>query len=793
MLRKAWLMVNKDTADQIKCFIEERRGYSIFMLVQSLILLCLIAGLFGKAVTIELDAQNLEIRDEKVIVNEDHSFYISGWNDETSYGRWVAGTGLFDLRQGMYEVSVAYQSLLYNTEVGGNCEDKTGTLQILRTKKTEDKLCYNELEFQDGHTRQRTRLWIRNIGGEQDLQLMVNFYGVGELRVDKILIKELTAWRLMKLLGWLVLFLAVDAVYIYFFVSRKAANKTAVAILLFAVFFASLPLMTDSLFWGHDLDFHLNRIIALANGLEAGHLFVPIQTEVLNGYGYASPLFYSQLFLYIPAILYNLAVPAQVCYQIYAVLANIATCLIAYYSFKGIVRDNKIAAAGALVYLLSAYRITNLYVRAAVGEYTAMAFFPLIIYGFVRVYTTEETKLGIRDYLPIVLGLSGLIESHVLSCELAAMFIVVVCLVNYKKTLVLRRFITLAKAAVLTLCLNMAFILPFIESMQMDIRVNNDPVNQIQVQGTYLQQVFSAFQVSFGDSRIGMNSEMPLSLGISLVMGLVIFAACCSMQNEWRTRKSSTVKVGVLCTVFTIVCIVLSLRIFPWDSIENFSKLLAKVLCIVQFPWRYLSMATVFAAVVTVIGLYVVKEIRSARAMQILGGMLCLTAVFTNSLYMAGFTDGIGIERVYGDADVDKAVSSGEYILSDTIEGNLRWRRVNTDTEFVTVSDYKYQGGVTTFDCVNTAGTEMPVEIPLMNYDNYYACDTATGAEIGIMNGTDNRVSLAVPAGFDSSIKVVYRFPLLWKLSYAVSGITVLLIAAAVVLDRRKRRNAGDL
>lgn len=786
-------MVNKDTADQIKCFIEERRGYSIFILVQILILFCLIIGLFGKAVTIELDAKNLEIRDEKVIVNEDHSFYISGWNDEESYGRWVAGTGLFDLKQGMYEVRVDYESLLYNTEVGGNCEDKTGTLQILRTKKTEDKLCYNELKFQDGHTHQRTRLWIRNIGGEQDLQLMVNFYGVGELRVDKILIRELTAWRLMRLLGWLVLFLLVDAVYIYFFVSRKASNKTAAAILLFAVFFASLPLMTDSLFWGHDLDFHLNRIIALANGLEAGHLFVPIQTEVLNGYGYASPLFYSQLFLYLPAILYNLAVPAQVCYQIYAILVNIATCLIAYYSFKGLVRDNKIAAAGALIYLLSAYRITNLYVRAAVGEYTAMAFYPLIVYGFVHVYTTEETKLGIRDYLPIVLGLSGLIESHVLSCELAAMFIAVVCLVNYRKTFVPKRFITLAKAAVLTLCVNMAFILPFIQSMQMDIRVNDDPVNQIQVQGTYLQQVFSAFQVSFGDSRIGMNSEMSLSLGISLVMGLVIFAACCSMQNEWRTRKSSTVKVGVLCTVFTVVCIVLSLRIFPWDSIENFSKLLAKVLCIVQFPWRYLSMATVFAAVVTVIGLYVVKEIKSARMMQFLGGVLCLTAVFTNSLYMAGFTDGIGIERVYGDADVEKAVSSGEYILSDTIEGNLRWRRVNADPKFVTVSGYAYQGGVTTFDCVNIADTEMAVEIPLMNYDNYYACDMVTGESIGIMNGTDNRVSLAIPAGFDSSIKVVYRFPLLWKLSYAVSFITVLLTVAAVVLDRRKRRNAGDL
>lgn len=170
-----------------------------------------------------------------------------------------------------------------------------------------------------------------------------------------------------EVFAWFLGFLTIDMSYVYFFVSKKATNKPAIAILIFASFFASLPLLTDSLFWGHDLDFHLNRIMALANGLEAGHIFVPIQTEVLNGYGYASPLFYSQLFLYLPAILYNLAVPIQVCYQIYAILVNILTCGIAYYSFKGIVRDNQIAAAGALIYLLSSYRITNLFIRAAIG------------------------------------------------------------------------------------------------------------------------------------------------------------------------------------------------------------------------------------------------------------------------------------------------------------------------------------------------------------------------------------------------------------------------------------------
>lgn len=774
--------------DRIRQFVSEYKGFSAFVLFQVLILCFVSAGLFGKAVEMEFNGENLNIRDEKVVVNEDNSIYISCRNEEETFGRWIAGTDLFDLREGVYEVSVDYWSLLYDTEVGGNCEDNTGLLQMVRSKLTDDKLCYNDLMFQDGHTRQRTRLWIRDIGGEKGLQLMVNFYGIGELRVDRIVIRELPMWRVMKLLAWLLGFLTVDMMYGYFFVSKKAANKAAVAILVFASFFASLPLLTDSLFWGHDLDFHLNRIMALANGLESGHIFVPIQTEVLNGYGYASPLFYSQLFLYVPAILYNLAVPIQVCYQIYAILVNIMTCWIAYYSFRGIVRDSKIAAAGALIYLLSAYRITNLYIRAAVGEYTAMAFFPLIVYGFVRVYTKDEKELGIRDYLPIVIGLSGLIESHVLSCELSAMFIAVVCLVNYKKTFQLKRFLTLVKAAAFTLFVNMAFILPFLDSMQMNIRVNNEPVNHIQVHGAYLQQVFSAFQASFGDSRRGMHAEMPLSLGIALVFGVMIFAVCYSVQNERRMRKSSTMKVGAICTVFTIVSIILSLRFFPWDSLENMNKVLAKVLCIVQFPWRYLSMATIFAAVVTVIGLYVVKEMQSVRCMQVLGGALCMVTILANGLYMATFTDGIKIERVYGDADVIKAISSGEYIIDNTIEGNLRWRRINADTNFVTVTDYQYQGGVTTFHCSNAADTEMAVEIPLMHYDNYHARDLENGSEFGIMNGTDNRVSIAVPAHYEGNVRVRYEFPLLWKISYVISAVSVIFIAVVIVFDRVRRK-----
>lgn len=772
----------------MKKFVLEHKGFAWFLFLQLCILLGSLTGMFGKPVNMELTADNLEIYDEKVVVNDDQSVYITGRNDAETYGRWIVGSEPFDLQSGMYEVSVNYWSLLYDTEVGGNCEDKTGVLQIVRPKETEDKICFNDLAFKDGWNHQDTRLWIRNVSGEQELQVKVNFYGVGELRIDSIVIKELPIWHLMKLIAWMIFFILTDAAYYYFFVSSKARDKAVVAVILFGIVFGSLPLFTDSLFWGHDMDFHLDRILALADGLASGHLFVPIETEILNGYGYATPLFYSQLFLYIPAILYNLAVPMQVCYQVYAILINIGTALIAYFSFQGIVKNKEIAATGTVLYLLSAYRITNLYVRAAVGEYTAMMFLPLVAYGFVKVFTGEEKKLCWKDYFPIVLGLSGLIESHVLSCELSALFILIVCIVNFRKTIQPKRFLTLVKAAVLTVLVNMAYLVPFLDSMQMDLRVNSENINQIQVHGTYLLQLLGVFQVSYGHSNVGVMNDIPVALGFSLVLGMILFLICCSKKHDWNIPRDEIFKVGLICSAFTTASMILSTRFFPWDGLEGISKVLAKVLCMVQFPWRYLSVATVFAVIATMVGLLILSRIKGENMMRILCGGLCLASVMTTGLLFAVYTNSIKIERVYGDADVVEEVSSGEYILNGTIEGNLRWRKTNADTNYVTVDDYTYEGGVTTFDCSNTADTEMALELALLNYDNYHAYDLADGTELGIMNGSDNRVSIAVPAHFDSSIKVVYEFPLVWKLSYLISAASVIALAVVAFLGRRKEK-----
>lgn len=154
---------------------------------------------------------------------------------------------------------------------------------------------------------------------------------------------------------------------------------------------------------------------------------------MVNGYGYATPLFYSQLFLYIPALIYCLGAPLQVSYQIYAILINAASCLICFYCIKELFRNKRFALFGAILYTLSAYRLADVYTRASVGEYTAMAFLPLVLYGFARVYMTEEKKITWHDYMPIVIGLTGIIRCHILTCELTALCILLFCLLTIKK------------------------------------------------------------------------------------------------------------------------------------------------------------------------------------------------------------------------------------------------------------------------------------------------------------------------------------------------------------------------
>lgn len=755
-------------------------------------MLIFIASSFGRQVAYVLDKETLIVKDPSVVTDEDGAFFITGRNDAETFSRWIMSSEPLRMPCGMYELEANYDSVLYELEnSGGNCDDSTGVIQLI-SQNNSSGFQYNEIDLFDGRACTADRVWVRSFTGIDDLEVKVCFYGVGDLHLKNIVIRELPIWRLTRILAWLLAFLAIDAVYVYFFTDNQYQNKPAVAALLATTVFSSLPLFANFLFWGHDMNFHMARIWSLAEGMKHGHLIVPIQTEMINGYGYATPLFYSQLFLYIPAVLYLMAAPLQVCYQIYAILINAATCLICYYCVKGLLKSRNLAAFGAALYTLSAYRIANLYVRAAVGEYTAMAFFPLALYGFAKVYMAEGKKINRGEYLPIVFGLSGMIQCHVLSCELSAFFILALCILCIKKTLQPARLFALIKAALLTVGVNFAFLLPFLQSMQMDVAVRHDEINEIQDHGTYLLQVLGIFMPSTGDSKKGMAFEMPMAIGFALIIGLVAFLACCVKKQEWGLEKNKLMRAGVVCSGFAIACIVFSTRFFPWDSVKNISGGLAKVFCMIQFPWRYLSLGTVFCVFAALIGIKLIYECKGAAWGTACCGVMMAFMLMNTGLFYMTYGNEVQTTTVYGILEKDDYISSGEYLPANTIGGYMNWRRIVTDETTVTVSDYEYTDGVTSFWCGNASDDEKTVEIPLLNYDNYHAYALNGGEELAIRNGENNYVNVVVKPHYEGMVQVRYEIPVLWKLSYAVSAVVLIGICIVGFYDIKKKRASGQ-
>ena len=89
----------------------------------------------------------------------------------------------------------------------------------------------------------------------------------------------------------------------------KSINYTRLINVLFIILTTAVlcfMLFEDDIFIGHDLRFHMNRIVGIKEAL-MDHQFPPkIYPYTNNGYGYASPIFYCDLFLYPFAILYYL-------------------------------------------------------------------------------------------------------------------------------------------------------------------------------------------------------------------------------------------------------------------------------------------------------------------------------------------------------------------------------------------------------------------------------------------------------------------------------------------------------
>ena len=422
-----------------------------------------------------------------------------------------------------------------------------------------------------------------------------------------------------------------------------------------ALLFVVPWLMKDQLGIEHDTFFHLSRIEGMARSLQAGRFPPYIYPYKNNGFGYAAPLFYCDLFMVLPALLYLAGVPLSFCYQGFVFLVTVGTAYTAEKLAWRLSHDRRAALVTGAAYLFANYRITDAYVRSALGELTAMIFLPVLLSALYLLLEKQDESGG-----PLLtLALCGLIFSHNLTFIMAVVLLLIFVAL-YRKKLSRQIWRTGFFSALKAFLLTAWFTLPMIEqlaSQQMylswyaggsDLAAHALKLSQYFVNRT----VFGYSGLQYGPDR-----QMTVNPGWELML----------LPPLWLLFRHQTEHPVFIrrCLTAGLVCLLLPLKYIPWDYLV--------FLRVLQFPWRLMTLAAVLLTVPLAVMLSCLPKQRTLLQYALLGVILaegCLHVLpvldrsftISSSTQYADITEGRLTDPYYSATYMRVELAGGDYI-----------------------------------------------------------------------------------------------------------------------------------
>jgi len=553
---------------------------------------------------------------------------------------------------------------------------------------------------------------------------------------------------------------------------KGALRRRDALILMMTALFASMPLLFKGIYDGHDLFFHLNRIEGIAAGLRAGQFPVAIHASTLLGYGYAAPQFYPEVFLYIPAVLRNLGVSLLASVRVFELLIHLAAAFVCYISARAVMGSRRMALGAAMLYTLCSYRISNMYVRATLGESLAMIFFPLLIWALYEALCRDEKKWPLLS-----LAVTGIFLSHLLSMLFAGVMCVLCALLCAKKLILEpRRILACAKAALVTILCSAMFLVPFLDYSRAGINTS--------VALTAYDHVLrpGALFVGFPGTGTDLPYEaLDFSYTVGVVPGLAIVLGCALLLIRAYMRKEDKQPMDRLMLVLLALggmLMLLSTEVFPWKWACHLPRRYSALFQQIQYPWRLVGVACAPLALAAAWG-YMKDEQYRTQALCLIAA-LCI--VFTGYSMQAFVQDVPLLEK---ESFCDTRIAQYEYTYEGTEKSALAPGEITVlDADEYTISDYSKQGTRLSFIIRAPEGLSS-LELPLLYYPGYQA--EADGMPLRVARGNNNLIRLyGVNHPEHAQIRVWFESPIAWKIAAGASLAGWLMLTALICRTRRR-------
>lgn len=627
----------------------------------------------------------------------------------------------------------------------------------------------------------------------RDARVYIRYGGEGRLVVSGITIRQTNACARMDLFCLVCLLALGNGIYVYIQYDRTyriEPKKKKVAFYLGIItILSSLPLLVDYVFPAGDLGYHLMRVEGIRDSLLAGTFPVRISPEWQQGYGYASPIFYGETILYPAGLLRLIGFSVTASYRIFMLGIVFATVLIAYHTFAKIFGEAYVGVFCSMLYSLSVYRIYKTYICGSLGESFGIMLLPLLVYGFWKVFTQDINSKGYaRSWVPLTIGFTLLLQSHLLSCELVGFFTILLCIVLWRRVFRWPTFLVLAKTVVYTILLSAWFLVPFLDYMLTgDFVIQHVSARRIQYRGLYPAHLLFTWFRSGGSvffNEQGMYDSAPMGVGMVLVAALVIFV--CLVFNRRLEDMKKEKQLGILLGVFGAVSMYMSLSCFPWDRIQDLGGLAATLVSSIQFPNRLLMIASVcLTAVAGVIVKYALTEGSRKFRVGYVCGMCLLLAV--GSVYLTEDiiwklspikfynSQGMGTGYIAGGEYLPYGVDPSRFIYHDPVcTGDMQ------------VQGYEKGSLEAKAYMVNAGDKTESASFPLLYYKGYQARSIPDGSALKCYAGENGEVTVDIPPGFDSRMTVGFESPWYWRAGEVVTLLVILIMAGDAL--RRKYR-----
>lgn len=525
-----------------------------------------------------------------------------------------------------------------------------------------------------------------------------------------------------------------------------------------------IPLMNSNFnIYGDDGIQHIARLMGTKQSIAEEGVFSNIMSNFCNGFGYSWNIFYSPLTAYVPLIFSIFTSSFELMLKLFILLIVFSSGIAMYEFVNKLTKNNYAALLASIIYVLVPYRLTDIYMRVAISELASFVFLPITFHGMYNIFNVEEKNT--KKSLLLTFGAVGLILTHTIIAMYTAIICFVYMIVHFKQ-LKNKQVLKLLGINILLIILLTAFYL--IPLLEHKLATNYEVFQPGRMERT---DVLTFYKVDLLDLVYTSNNSLCFEIGLVTLIGLIFtILAYKKIDKSYRTTYWFFFITG-------IICIIMSLRFFPFEKLPGILKML-------QFTFRLLEFSSFFFAIVVAINYSLVIKNFKMKDVVILGGVALLLII--------PLSRNIDFEKKWSEEKLWPAVkvndntgrvhagcATFEYLPSKAFQ-NMEYIKNRENKTYIlsgnaTIENEKKDGTKMEFSVSNIEENTV-LELPYIYYLGYgveVTNDSGEVQNIDTFESENGFVAIKLP---ETAVKVTVKYEgtLLMKISYVISFVTLI-------------------